>query len=185
MDLEVLGVDSMDISNFKPIKYKRIKINTYLINEYGDVYSIPRKRLLTKGVDKDGYYDIALQSNDGKRVTYRIATLVLSSFIGDPPDDMNDATVNHIDGDKGNNHYTNLEWMSRSLNSSIRKKRPKGEKNPSAKLKEIDVYKICELIQEGHHSLTTIANIFDTNKFTISNIKRRKTWTHISNNYSF
>lgn len=46
MDLEVLGVDSMDISNFKPIKYKRIKINTYLINEYGDVYSIPRKKTI-------------------------------------------------------------------------------------------------------------------------------------------
>lgn len=175
----------MDTFGFKKLNYKRIKQNTYLINEYGDVYSIPRKRLLTKGVDKDGYYDIALQSNKGGRVTYRIATLVLVTFVGLPPNEMIDVTVNHIDGDRVNNHYSNLEWMDRGLNSSIGKIKLKGELNNSHILTEKEVLEICELLLENKLNLKDIGKIYNVDKTTISNIKRKKSWIHITKNYSF
>jgi len=46
--------------------------------------------------------------------------LVAIFFIGPPPVDLKDPTVNHIDGNITNNHFTNLEWMERGKNSSIR-----------------------------------------------------------------
>ena len=43
--------------------------------------------------------------------------LVAFAFIGNPPTDMGDATVDHIDNDTGNNDVSNLRWLSRKDNS--------------------------------------------------------------------
>ena len=45
--------------------------------------------------------------------TYSTHVLVAKAFIPNP---MNKAQVNHIDGNKQNNHFTNLEWVSNSEN---------------------------------------------------------------------
>lgn len=46
---------------------------------------------------------------DGKSKDWLVARLVALTFIGEPPKGF---TVNHIDGDRFNNHIENLEWLS-------------------------------------------------------------------------
>lgn len=58
---------------------------------------------------KDGYVKYRLVAN-GKDVTARVHRLVALAFIPNPE---NKETVNHIDGNKNNNHVSNLEWMDR------------------------------------------------------------------------
>lgn len=41
---------------------------------------------------------------------FLVARLVAITFLGDPPGERN--TVNHIDGNRFNNHISNLEWLS-------------------------------------------------------------------------
>ena len=58
-----------------------------------------------------------------------------------------------------------------------------GELNSQVILSDEDVAGICELLQNTQLSLTEIAKKYRVHKSTISKIKRRKNWKHISENY--
>lgn len=167
------------------INYKDIK-DIYKIDEYGNIYSEYKKGFLKPKKDKDGYLRVMLRTQKGS-IEVGIATLVIYNFIGEPPTEIKDPTVDHIDGNIENNFYKNLRWLERSENSSIRKERARslGELNHEAKLNEQQVIEICQLLTDNKLSLQEIANIYKVHKSTISNIKRQVKWTHISKKYKF
>lgn len=65
-----------------------------------------------KPQDNNGYKQIQ-KFIDGKRRTLMVHRLVAMAFIPNPE---NKPEVNHIDGNKANNHYVNLEWTTKSEN---------------------------------------------------------------------
>lgn len=111
--------------------------------------------------------------------------MVAINYIGEPPKNLKDPTINHIDGNILNNHYTNLEWVERGYNSSIRKNTGKGSLNHEAKLNEEQVKEICELLIQTDLSYQEIANKYKVKKNTISNIKNKKSWKEITSSYDF
>ena len=109
----------------------------YAITEDGRVWSYkrPGKKsggFLVNKVDKDGYLRIGLFGKrvDGKAkiFTSQVSRLVLTAFVGLPP--AADSQANHKDGNKQNNHYSNLEWSSPLENThhAIRTKLVDGRK---------------------------------------------------------
>lgn len=84
--------------------------NNYSIDESGSVYSFKKagKVKLKPGAEIGKYYSVSL-STDGKGKTHKIHRLVAIHFVENP---LNLPCINHIDGDKSNNHYTNLEWCT-------------------------------------------------------------------------
>lgn len=93
---------------WKPIKGYNGK---YLVNENGDIkschFKIPR---LIKTTHRDhGYLRVKLRRN-GRSENKSVHRIVAETFIKKP--DKNNLQVNHIDGDKYNNHVTNLEWCT-------------------------------------------------------------------------
>lgn len=171
-----------------PLVYNNIKQDLYYIEEDGRIYSKAKRGYLTPKLDKDGYLYVQLQRPEGgrnNRIAKRIALLVAVHYIGLPPIEMKDPTINHIDGNKMNNHYSNLEWMERGLNSSIRNNKGQGSSNHEAKLNEQQVIKICELLINTNLTFTEIANQFGVTKSTINNIRRKKNWKYITDNYDF
>ena len=169
-----------------PICYKNVKEGLYLIDEYGNIYSNYKKDYLTPTKDKDGYLKIKLSGGSRENKCYvRIATLVAWSFIGAPPTTIKDPTINHKDGNILNNHYSNLEWVERSKNSSIRFNKGQGKLNHEAKLTEEQVHEICNLLINTNISYQEICDKYNIAKSTISSIKNQKSWINITKQYDF
>lgn len=74
---------------------------------------IVKSKLLTKQLMITGYYKVDLKVNYINKIM-TIHRLVAIAFIPNPD---NKPTVNHIDGNKINNHITNLEWATFSENN--------------------------------------------------------------------
>ncbi len=80
----------------------------YQISNCGRVRSLISNKIRKFSVNHKGYFQIMLyKDNVGKN--YRVNRLVAEAFIGNP---YNKEQVNHIDGDKKNNHVSNLEWVT-------------------------------------------------------------------------
>lgn len=80
----------------------------YFINEYGQVKSNYVKKLLKPRTAGRGYFCYQLRNENGVKNEY-IHRLVAKTFIPNP-DCL--PQVDHIDGDKSNNHISNLRWIS-------------------------------------------------------------------------
>lgn len=108
------------------MKWKYIEGTNYLykISEYGDIYRTSycnikpkaRREYKEKYYEKYtlagiGYKTINLK---GYRNPFYIHVLVAKTFIPNPE---NKPCVNHIDGNKLNNHISNLEWVTYLENS--------------------------------------------------------------------
>lgn len=169
-----------------PILIDGVKPNLYEIEEDGRVWSNYKHDYMIPSKDKNGYFKIKLSGGDREHQKYfRIATLVAINYIGKPPENLKDPTINHIDGNIQNNHYTNLEWVERGYNSSIRKNTGQGSLNHEAKLNEQQVKEICELLINTNLSYQSICDRYNIKKTTISNIKNQKTWKNITSQYDF
>lgn len=84
----------------------------YSISEQGEVRNDSRNKCLSQHL-QNGYFYITLSINKKpKRIT--VHRLVAMMFVENP---FNKDIVNHIDGNKQNNHYTNLEWVTQQENT--------------------------------------------------------------------
>lgn len=81
------------------------------IMSYIDLNGRKRKaKEVKQHLDTDGYPSVKL-TYFGKKLTTRVHRLVAEAFI---PKVENKETVNHKDGNKENNHFSNLEWADRA-----------------------------------------------------------------------
>ena len=93
---------------FVPIK----EYPNYSINEKGEVKSIYVSKMLKPRTAGRGYFCYQLRNENGVKNEY-IHRLVAKTFIPNP---NNLPQVDHIDGDRSNNHVSNLRWVSNYTN---------------------------------------------------------------------
>jgi len=86
----------------------------YYISNYGNVLSTKKNEVkyLKPNNHKNGYKMIHLRK-DGVRSAKYIHRLVGECYIANP---QNKPQINHKDGNKANNHWENLEWVTNSEN---------------------------------------------------------------------
>ena len=89
--------------------------NRYGISEYGNVVDISHNHVLQPFINTYGYLQIRLLNIFGSAVFLpSIARLVAYEF---SIENRNiSLQVDHLDNNKLNNHYTNLEWVTNSEN---------------------------------------------------------------------
>lgn len=85
----------------------------YQISNLGRVKSIRNNIILKQTYCKSNYLKVKLSKNC-KQKTIQVHRLVTETFIPNPD---NKPQVNHIDGNKENNHIDNLEWVTAKENT--------------------------------------------------------------------
>lgn len=150
---------------------KRIKdFPNYFIREDGLVWSLNKHRFLSPCPHTQGYHTVHL-CNKGKVKTHFIHRLVAEAFL----DKTVNTEVNHIDGDKQNNHVQNLEWVTHSENKLHALKlglADSGERHKNSKLTDAQVIEIREL--KGKMSQSNIARKYGVSQTHVSAIHLNK-----------
>ncbi|BCS82974.1 HNH endonuclease [Cotonvirus japonicus] len=144
---------------FKPIK----KINgfsypNYIISNYGRVKNIRTGKMLAMFKDGNTYSRIQLYTNKKIRKIYKIHRLVAIHFLK-KPDDKSKDNVHHIDEDKQNNYYKNLQWVTSRENTTF---------SLGKKIQQIDI-KTNKIINE-FPSISQAAESIGIDKKGTSNI---------------
>ena len=155
----------------------------HLVTESGEVFNKNGNKLKQQ-TSKDGYKVVSITRNN-KNKKFTVHRLVAIAYIPNPE---NKPCVNHIDGDKTNNHVSNLEWCTYSENSKHSFENGlqvslKGEEVHSAILTEGQVHEICKLMESGYRN-GDVAKMFNIANYFIANIRTKNTWRHISDQYN-
>lgn len=124
-----------------------------------------------------GYLQVQLTLR-GRVETKKVHRLVAEAFLGAPPSP--EYEVNHVDGDKENNHVSNLEWVTRTANMrhAVRAGlRPdqRGIRHPRARLDADDV----RAIRAAVGTQREIASRFGISRRHAVAIRQRKAWRHV------
>lgn len=134
---------------------------------------------LKQRLDSDGYPVVTLGNKRIKRKVVRVHRLVGKYFVDNPLDRLE---IIHKDGNKQNNHFSNLEWCTRSENvqhaydMNLRIS-SKGSQNGRSILTEPDIPYIFDLYAKGW-SKYKIAKKFGVGWTTINHVLNKDTWNN-------
>lgn len=84
----------------------------YVISDSGKLYNLKSKIWYRPLRDSKGYYYYDLRYKHAKCSCPKVHRLVMLAFSQESPKPQ----INHIDGDKSNNHLDNLEWCTHREN---------------------------------------------------------------------
>ena len=120
----------------------------YYVSSHGRVYS-KRRKIFLKSCNNQTYRMILVSINK-QRKAYKIHRLVAEAFIPKVSSDRH--YVNHIDGDKTNNHVSNLEWVTHEEN--MEHAFTKGlHSNPKRPILCVELNKVYESIMDASREL--------------------------------
>ena len=108
-----------------------IKYPNYLISEYGEIKNRWNGKIIKPTISKKGYLRIDLSYN--KHIP--VHKLVYETFVGKINKNL---VIDHIDGNRINNHYSNLQQITSKENTR------KGNRCKRIKLKDNLANKIIE-----------------------------------------
>ena len=185
-DLRKIPEKNIPVTKINQVEKEKERIALQLVydgilrcTEDGHVYRYDTNNWIGTSILNNCYYYINSTINN-KKIYIRIHRLIYLVFNGP----LVKPYVNHIDGNKLNNHKNNLECVTpaenirHAVNTGLTKKL-KGEKNYNAKLTNNDVIEMRGLYQTGQYTYQELAKIFNINDETVRRIILNQRWTHI------
>ena len=154
----------------------------YWVSTCGRVFKGDRE--LKKNKVTNGYVSAAIKYLDGTKKTKYVHRLVAEAFILNPE---NKPYVNHLNLIKNDNRIENLEWATPKENNQHAHDNGAFRSNGAhhhAVFSDDVIHKICEMIQEGRRTID-ICNFMKVPKYLVADIRTRRIWNHISEDYVF
>lgn len=173
-----------DVEEWRDIDFWGIPKGLYQISNHGRVKSLANDIIMRPNYSSE-YPRIQLMMNS-KHKHFSIHRLVAKAFV--PGESKERCCVNHINGNKGDPHYVNLEWVSDNENKVHASKTgliPRGDGSAVAKISEKDAIAICETLNKyGGNIMKTFTELKETIPTLtypiISMIKYRECFKYIS-----
>lgn len=146
-------------------QWAAIEGGVYEISNHGNVRRTCDGKVLKPATGKLGYPRVLLHQG-GKPQTLLIHHAVAKHFVGPRPDGL---VVDHIDGTRDNNHYTNLRYITHAENVRKGYDGKRGDNHHASKLTDAAVVEIrtrrysgergCDLAREFGISQATVCDI--------------------------
>ena len=168
----------------------------FMVSNHGDIWSKRTNKLLKQTLNKNGYPCVAskIGGRKGKAICLKVHRVVAEVFLESPDKELTDwaedsyygvVQINHIDGNKENNHISNLEWCSgkeniqHALDNNLLPVR-KGEECNN-KLTEEDVIYIRKnyINRDKNFGCRALGRKFNVAHTIISRIVNNIYWKHI------
>jgi hypothetical protein len=149
----------------------------YSISIGGLVKNNKTNRIINTYENSKGYLRAELRVEVGIRTRIFVHRAVMYAW-GTVSTDI----INHRDGNRKNNHISNLEYTTYSGNSLHASKLgliKKGESHPFSKLTKEDVIEMKRLRRDLGHTYNEISSLFNVDTKTAWNAIKGKTWKHI------
>ena len=161
----------------------------YEVSNYGNVHSLWFGKVKPiKLLDSHGYLEFTVRNGKDKPKHMRVHVAVAEAFLGKRPKGL---VINHKDGNKHNNHVSNLEYVTYSennlhaLRTGLRKPvdmRPfvkRGEEHCRAKVTEEQVKQFLKYHYETGYGCRRVAKHFGVSYGIVDSILIGKTWKHV------
>lgn len=183
-------INPYDLSEeFRVCTYPNVMPGMFAISNYGRIWNIPKQKFTALTSNSYGYFVTKLKRVDGSRKSILVHRLVAWEFVSYRRE-IN-LQINHKDGNKLNNTYWNLEWVTPKENThhafenGLINDRT-GIHNGQHKLSEEDVHFICRIAEDPNISSYQIAEMLEyrISPRGIRCILNGNTWKHISCMYN-
>ena len=160
--------------------------NMYYISTYGRAITVGKRvKFLAKVETNNGYYRINLRRKDGSARYTLIHRIIMLTFC--PIPGCENLQVNHEDGNKANNHISNLTWVTCKENIDHAYKmnlKPIGENVHNAVLTDEQADEIGYLLSLNKYTYKEIADMFNCSPSTISDIVNGISRKYIKEKYN-
>jgi hypothetical protein len=146
----------------------------YAVSDHGRVRSVRNGRVIANLRVTDGYFGVKLH-RAGQAKNALVHRLVCQAFCGAAGDGQQ---VAHLDGDRQNNHYSNLAWVSPRENTGHKRlhgTHQAGEMHPRAKLTATTV----AAIRESDETHAALAREHGVDERTIRDIRTGRRWKEL------
>lgn len=146
---------------------KKLTLEDYIITKEGEIINGTNNHVLKPQLNNKGYYRVCI---GGK--FYFVHRLVAEKYVPNPE---NKEQVNHKDGNKQNNNYTNLEWVSNQENRTHAVKNKLHLSGEQCSWSKLDWEKV-DYIRTSNEDIHKLAEKFNVSKSTIRDVLNYRTW---------
>ena len=146
-------------------------LEDYVITKNGEVINKHNGRILKPQLNGKGYLRVSI----GKQLMF-IHRLVAQKYVPNPE---NKLQVNHKDGNKLNNYYENLEWVTNQENRNHAVENDLHLCGARCSWSKLTSSQVLEILNDNVHTFTELGKMYNVNRNTIRDIKMGKTWKRL------
>lgn len=185
-DYYVINDDNLHADEKWKIIMDNDRETKYMISNYGHVFNVLSGAYISPSFGTYGYPFITIRSDDGHSIKYSLHRIVAEYFVPNPnPTEY--TIVHHKNHNKADFIYSNLEWVTSSLNAKYAIEvgaQASGEDSSNSVITEEQAKQICDMLEHGYR-VSEIQRTIGCSRNVVRHIRDKKTWKHISKDYSF